>query len=148
MPQVKPVVLRFARRLGLIHREVGVSQQRVNRPFLGLGDRQADADRDQSLDAGEDKRGRYRPAETRCGLTHSFSGGVRETQHELIATEPSEEVTVADHRRQALRDRGQQLVAGVVTQRVVDNLEIVDVDEQRRDRGISPGLEQRLGRAR
>jgi hypothetical protein len=55
---------------------------------------------------------------------------------ELIAPEAPERVGGAHDAVQARRDRSQQLVPGVVTQRVVDALEVVQIDEQRRDRRV------------
>jgi hypothetical protein len=63
---------------------------------------------------------------------------------ELVATEPGHDVLgLADHLGEALRDDDEQLVAGMVTQRVVDVLEAVEVEEDHRE-GPLVG-EQRLG---
>ena len=52
---------------------------------------------------------------------------------ELVAAEPRDGVGFAHRRGEPLRDRLQQLVAGVVAQRVVDALEMVEVEEEARD---------------
>ena len=54
--------------------------------------------------------------------------------HELVAAEAPERVGLADDAVEPRGHRAQQLVAGVVAERVVDALEVVEVDEQRRDR--------------
>ena len=51
--------------------------------------------------------------------------------HELVAAEAPERVDVAHDAVQARGDRPQQLVADAVAERVVDRLEVVEVDEQR-----------------
>jgi hypothetical protein len=56
---------------------------------------------------------------------------------ELVAAEAPERVDVADHAVEPGGDRAQQLVADAVTERVVDGLEVVEVDEQRRHRRLA-----------
>ena len=59
-------------------------------------------------------------------------GGARQIgQHdaELVAAQPRHHVFVAQHARQARPDLLQQLVAEVVAERVVDLLEVVEVDQ-------------------
>ena len=63
------------------------------------------------------------------------SGASVGEDRELVATEARDEVAVPHRVRDALRDGLQQRVAGGVAERVVDDLEVVEVDEQdRRDR--------------
>jgi hypothetical protein len=50
-------------------------------------------------------------------------------QHELVAAEASDGVGLGHSRRQSLRHDLQQPVADVVAQRVVDELESIEVDE-------------------
>ena len=52
---------------------------------------------------------------------------------ELVAAEPRDGVRAADDVLQAAAERDQQLVAGLVAERVVDRLELVDVEQQHRD---------------
>ncbi len=52
--------------------------------------------------------------------------------HELVAAHPPDRVGVAQPRRQAKCDCLQELVAHLVAERVVDVLELVEVDEERR----------------
>ena len=53
---------------------------------------------------------------------------------ELVAAETSHGVAVAGDRLQARRERAQQLVAAVVPEGVVDDLEVVEVEQQHGDR--------------
>ena len=57
-----------------------------------------------------------------------------EQERELVAAEPGEGVARADRRGEAPRDLLEQLVAGVVAERVVHLLEAVEVDEQHGER--------------
>ena len=63
---------------------------------------------------------------------------VLDEDRELVATEPGDRVARPQAGREALRDRDQQLVAEAVTEPVVDDLELVEVDEQERDRLTQP----------
>ena len=56
---------------------------------------------------------------------------------ELVAAEAPERVGMAHDALQPRRDGPQQLVADVVPERVVDALEVVEVDEQRRHRRLA-----------
>ena len=65
--------------------------------------------------------------------------GVRLVPHalaehrELVAAEAGDHVLRAQHGAQARADRAQQLVAGVVAERVVEHLQVVDVEEEQRE---------------
>ena len=50
--------------------------------------------------------------------------------HEFVAAEARDEILRPQHRAQTVGDRAQQLVAAGMAQRVVDLLELVEVDEQ------------------
>ena len=50
--------------------------------------------------------------------------------HEFVAAEPRDEILRAQHRAQPVGDGAQQLVAAGMTERVVDLLELIEVDEQ------------------
>ena len=59
------------------------------------------------------------------------AGRVSFRQHrELIAAQPSDQIVVTHERGDALGDAHQQRVARGVSERVVDDLEIVQIDEQ------------------
>src|SRR6185436_20336001 len=72
-------------------------------------------------------------------------GGVGDQDGELVAPHPGGRVARADGLRDAPADRDQQLVADRVPERVVDLLEVVEVDEQHAHRaGAAPGELERL----
>ena len=55
---------------------------------------------------------------------------VRQEHRELVAAQPRRQVVGADAVPDPVRDRGEQPVAGRVAQRVVDDLEVVEVEEE------------------
>ena len=68
---------------------------------------------------------------------------------ELVAAEAGDDVAGAQVGAQPRRDRPQQLVAGVVAEAVVDQLEVVEVEEEDADRRAGRGAApQRVARAR
>src|ERR1039458_4034175 len=56
---------------------------------------------------------------------------------ELVAAEAPQRIGVAYHALEPRGDRAQEFVADTVTERVVDRLEVVEIDEQRRHRGLA-----------
>ena len=65
--------------------------------------------------------------------------------HELVAAEPGDHVAPTNGGGEPLGDDAQQLVAGSVTERVVDHLESVEIEEQHGDLLLAPGgARQRL----
>ena len=70
-------------------------------------------------------------------MREAISGGfggvaVRQHDHEFVAAEPSQHVARLDLRAQALGKLHQQFVAGRMPERIVDVLEIVDIEERQR----------------
>ena len=70
-------------------------------------------------------------------------------QHgELVAAEAGDHVVRAQHGAQARADRPQQLVAGVVAERVVEHLQVVDVEEEQGEAAaLGVGARDRLAEA-
>ena len=69
----------------------------------------------------------------------------RQHEHEFVAAEPRDGVALADGLRQPLADRLQELIAGVVTQRIVDPLEVIEVEKEACDlRAVAKRLRQNL----
>ena len=66
--------------------------------------------------------------------------GAGQDQHELLAAQAAHDVTGADDRAQALGGGDQHPVALGVAERVVDDLEVVEIDQHHRDR---PAVRQR-----
>ena len=60
--------------------------------------------------------------------------------HELVAAEAGDGVLAADARGESPAHRGQELVAGLVAEPVVHQLEAVEVDEEHRDHGVVVGV--------
>ena len=119
--------------LGPVHRGVGVADQLLG-ALAAAGERDADAGGDEVLVAGEHERaGEHR----RDPLGHLdrvvLAADVLEQHPELVAAEPGDGVACAHRLLQPRRDGGEQLVADVVAEAVVDQLEVVEVEEQ--DRG-------------
>jgi len=63
-----------------------------------------------------------------------LAGPALQQHGELVAAEPCRGVAVAEAAHQPLGHLAEHAVAGLVAQRVVDDLEVVDVDEQHVDR--------------
>ncbi len=79
----------------------------------------------------------HRPTDPLGDQDHlSLVGQLLEQERELVAPEPGDRVHRAQHRLQAVGEPRQQAVAGGVPERVVDLLEVVDVEEQHGDRGV------------
>ena len=143
---------RAAAGLGGVHREVGVAQQ------LGGG---APRRRSRARRRCSRARARARPS-TESGADeraeHALGGAlgldrrrrVLEQHRELVAAEARGEIVLAQRGAQALGDGHEQRVAGGVPERVVDALEVVEVEEHdrrrvvvARERGLDPQREQR-----
>ena len=138
-----------ARLLGLVHREVGVGEHVVGAQalFVETGDAEAGADRAQAA-------GRARDALAADRLEHVLGGllgvAVGHQDRELVAAEAADRHAVAESRAQRVGQRHDQLVAHPVAERVVDVLEVVEVEHERgAGRPVAADvLEVRLQRAR
>ena len=83
---------------------------------------------------GFESRSASSSAASRAASSASVAGQLAREQHELVAAGAGEQRALAGGAAQAARDAPQQPVAGGVPERVVDELEVVEVDEQQRDR--------------
>ena len=131
-------------RLGAIERGIGVADERVSVGAVGRIDRDADAHSDAQQRAVDVEIVRDRgqqPLGQRRGAGGLHPVGL--DQHELVAAEAGEE-RVSHHGLQAMRERAQELVADDVAEDVVDLLEAVEVDAEKRE--ACAGL-RRLSRA-
>ena len=134
---VEQLVARAAQLLGAVHRRVGFPDHRLRGHRRVGDDRDADADRHRGVGLLEVDRQSHRPADPLGDQDHlSLARQLFEQERELVATEPGDRVHRAQHRLQPVRQPRQQAVAGGVPERVVDLLEVVDVEEQDRDRGV------------
>ena len=154
---VEDLKARAPARLGLVHRRVGVADQARGLRALGAGDRDpqrglrevlAGGELERRLEGGDDPLGHARG--------RALVGNPIEQDDELVAAEPRDRVAGPQRGLQPRRDLHQQLVAGGVPERVVDELEVVDVEQHDGDlragageRLHEPVLEQRaVGEAR
>ena len=132
-----------------VHRDVGVAEEllrslRTDRPVRTRA-RDPDARPDEDLLPVELERSVQRLEDPNgdVGRTDALAT-VLEQDRELVATEPGRRVRRAEARPQPLPHLAQQTVAGRVSERVVDRLEVVEVHEQDRHRQV--GARQALQR--
>ena len=121
----------LAASLRRIHRDVGVAQQIAGALDAGpaRGDPHAGADiHVAALDLEERAHRRGQP----IGHAHRrlHVRRVAKKHGELVAAKPGSHVAGAQHRPKAIADRHQQRITGSMTEAVVDELEVVQVDEQ------------------
>ena len=90
--------------------------------------------------AGHVERGAEGAAEAARGDRRAHLVGADAQDHELVAAHAGHDVALVDGAAQALGDLDQEPVAGLVTEAVVDDLEIVEVEEED---GQAVGGEQR-----
>ena len=129
--------------LGRVHRHVGVAQDVVGaleqaRRTSPRAIAMPTLDPDDGLAAGH-REGH--PEQVDQPLRHGDRVAqvrlVDDQDRELVATEPRGQVALADRAPDPLCDGNQKLVAGGVAERVVDHLEVVEVEEQDdRDAGL------------
>ena len=120
--------------LALYKRQIGAFQK----PFRigSVGRRQCDADAHRSDDRLTIERHRrgHRGGETACKISRLIpvaDSGLNDDK--LVAAEPGHEIVRASDRAQALGDRPEQEVAAVVTKRVIDAFEAVEIEEMHGD---------------
>ena len=119
--------------LGVVHRGVGAAEHVLDALVALFEQRDADAGRD--VDDAPVERGRrdQRLLNPRDGrVDRRRVGAVVEQHAELIAADAPDDVARPHGVLQAVRDDAQHRIAGQVAQRVVDLLEIVEVEEQHR----------------
>ena len=123
--------------LRVIHRDVGRAEHvgRAGQAGRAVGDADAAADPDRPL--GQDERRFERRQDAGGDDRGVLLVDVVEQDRELVAAEPAGRVLGADRGEQALGDHRQDRVRLDVAERVVDGLEVVEVDEQD---GRAPGV--------
>ena len=134
----------LARRLGRVHRDVGAGHDVVGIPDAVVDHRDADARGDG--DVAPDVERLRDPTEDPLGhLDRAVHvADLVEEDGELVAGQPARGVARPDGVGQPARDLDEEPIARAVTQRVVDRLEVVEVEEQdRRHRPVaSPTCER------
>ena len=127
-----------AERLRRVHRRVGVADQRVGpeQPAAAAGD--PDGDRDADLLAGLDREplAGDEVAELLGEDRALLDVRLGQQEHELLAAVAADGVRASEVVLDRLGDAAQDDVAGGVAVRVVDRLEVVDVDEGDRQRPL------------
>ncbi len=132
--------------LGLVHGQVGVLQQGV--PLAAVARADGDAQRRGDVHVQplqREGRGESLQHLGRDGGDGFLVAHLRQQQQEFIARQPRHGVGRAQHGLQALPHLAQQRIAGGVAERVVDGLEVVQVQEHdRNQRAVARGLRQHL----
>jgi hypothetical protein len=106
---------------------------------IGAAEAQADARRDVAVLTVEHQRLAQRIGHAiGDGERVVLAGDAAQQDRELVATEAGDDVVGAQHVAEAIGDGAQQPVAGAVAERVVDDLEVVEVDEQHGDVAGAP----------
>jgi hypothetical protein len=122
--------------LRAVHGDVGVAHHLVRRRVRG-GDRDPDRRVDEQLAPLQLERDLQRRQDA-LGDHRRLAGvaDVVEQERELVAAQARDRVVGTQCRKQPLGDGLEQLVADVVAQRVVDDLEAVEVEEQHRGAAV------------
>ena len=91
------------------------------------------------MPAGDHEGGLEGPQDPACRLDGLF--GVSQTAEEngeLVPAQASQHVTLAQEPTNALGHLYQELVSGLVTQRIVDHLETIEIEEHDTDHAVAP----------
>ncbi|MNQ38723.1 hypothetical protein D3C85_523160 [compost metagenome] len=122
-----------ARRLGLVHRHVGMAQQRVHVTPVLREDTDADTGRRIQRNTAHRERLGKRQQNVFRGRGQPAVLELRHQHHELVAGEPAHDIRRTRQTAQTLRHIAQQRIADRVAQRIVDLLEAVQIQEQHRN---------------
>ena len=119
--------------LGVVQRDVRIPQQLSARRAIADGDADAGVHHQRHRDALELERLAHH-IEQSLGdeLWRRIELGIVDQDDELVTTHPADRVGIAQRARQPRGNGDEQPVAGLVAEGVVDVLEVVEVDEQRR----------------
>ncbi|MHC2438586.1 hypothetical protein ACVMB0_005961 [Bradyrhizobium sp. USDA 4451] len=132
--------------LGRVHRKVGAFQQAEQVGAVARGDRDADTGIARQPMAEAVERRAQRLIDARHEVADVVvRGDVVLDDRELVAAEPRDEVVRSDRLPQLLGHAAQEFVADRMAERVVDPLELVDIDIVDRE-FAHPGLPQQLFR--
>ncbi len=133
----------FPLALGGVEGDIGLAEQVLGALCAGAGDGDADAGPDEDLLTGDRERGPERRQEAFGGRGGEHGGVGRgdriEQDGELVAAEAGRKLPGAGLRGDAFRNCDQKAVACRMAEAVVDIFEVVQVQEEDRDR-FSSGL--------
>ena len=118
--------------LGAIERHVGVAQQLIGLVAVGRRHGNADAGADDDLMAVNLERLQQRFDDLGGKLAGLARAGLALHDGKFVAAEARDRIDTAHHALQALGHRAQQRVADGMTERIVDALEAVKVEEHHR----------------
>jgi hypothetical protein len=127
-----------AARLGRVHGDVGALHQRLDVAAVLGEHRDPDAGADEQRQALEAERLLDRAGQLDgdlLGLLDRRAG--RQQDRELVAADAGDQLGAGDSGLQAGADLAQQPVTGLVAERVVELLEVVEVDQQQRELGLA-----------
>ena len=127
---VEQGITRFASGLGLVHGDVGIAQHGFGRLVAHAAAGDADAGTGVELGACDVNR-QLQGGQQALGQVdrHGIAFEVQCQHRELVAAEPGDDVVGPELVLQTARHLHQELVAGVVTQAVVDELEAIKVQK-------------------
>ena len=126
-----------AARLGRVHGDVGALHQRLDVAAVLGEHRDADAGAHEQRQAVEAERLLDRAGQLDGDLLGLLDRGAgRQQDGELVAADAGDQLGAGDAGLQAGADLAQQPVAGLVAERVVELLEVVEVDQQQRQLGL------------
>ena len=133
------LVVVAAVRFRLVHRGVGLLQQRLGVGIPEWVEGCADAGGHEDLGARErNAHGEFAQQLVEHHLELFDARQILDQDGELIAAQAPDGVLAAQAPFEALADLLQELVAGRVAERVVDVLEVVEVDEEQRQQPFVP----------
>ena len=143
---VEELVARAAQVLGALHRHVGVAHERLGAVAEPVGDGDAEAGVDEDgLVAEHDRRGEAVEQPLGDLDRPALPGQALAQDGELVAAQPRERVAGREQRGEPRGELGQQLVAALVAEPVVDELEAVDVEpEHRGGAAVARGERERV----
>jgi hypothetical protein len=136
---VEEGVARPPGRLGVVERDVGALEHVAARQRAGHDDGDAHAETRGDGAPGERHRLLHRRHDAvEAAGQRLFAGGAAHDEGEFVAAHAADRRAAADRAGQPAADHHQQLVAGVVAERIVDRLEAVEVDEHEGSRAARP----------
>ena len=128
---------------GARHRDVGVVHERLGAVPLPVGDGDADAGVDEDGMVAEHDRRDERVEQPLRDLDRPALARQPLAEHpELVAAHARERVAGGEQRREPLGELGQQLVAAIVAEELVDDLEAVEAQPEHRDGAAVAGGER------
>ena len=120
--------------LRAVHRRVGIAQQLFGARAVRGIERDADARvQELFLAADHERRGHRFDDVLRDRLRVARRLDLRQHDREFVAAEARHRVGLADALLQTLGGLAQHVVAGLVAERVVDALEVIEIDDEQRE---------------